>query len=97
MCYLNYKDGADFSWHDLLVEANGMVFDLLVFGILLSLYEALKEKREKIERLMEEIEDYRDWQGQEAVYRTVGAIRRLIDLKADRSKVSLHNCCLEHV
>lgn len=33
MCFLDYRDDK-FDWHDLLVEANGMVFDLLIFGIL---------------------------------------------------------------
>jgi hypothetical protein len=47
MCAFNSKDGANFQWHDILVEANGMFFDLLVFGVLLSIYEALREKKEK--------------------------------------------------
>lgn len=90
MCLLNSMDVGPngFSWHDLLVEANGMFFDLLVFGIFLSIYEASKEKKEKIERLNEEIDDYRGWDEKEATYRIVGAIRRLkregvnqIDLK----------------
>ena len=79
MCYLNSKDVGPngFSWHDLLVEANGMVFDLLVFGILLSIYERLREKRDKIERLHEEIDDYRGWDEKEAMFRIVGAVKRL--------------------
>ena len=94
MCYLNSKDDGPngFSWHDLLVEANGMFFDLLVFGIFLSIYEALKEKKEKIERLNEEIDDYRGWDEKEATYRIVGAIRRL---KRERvSQIDLRKCYL---
>jgi len=92
MCYLNSKDVGEngFSWHDLLVEANGMVFDLLVFGILLSVYEALREKKEKIERLHEEIDDYRGWDEKEAIYRIVGAIKRLKKLGV--SNIDLNNC-----
>ncbi|MFN0034656.1 MAG: pentapeptide repeat-containing protein [Saprospiraceae bacterium] len=93
MCYLNFRDGANFSWHDLLVEANGMVFDLFVFGILLSVYEALKEKKEKIARLHEEIDDYRGWDEKEAMYRIVGAVRRLNKLKV--SKMVLAMCYLK--
>lgn len=94
MCYLNSKDVGEngFSWHDLLVEANGMVFDLLVFGILLSIYEALREKKEKIERLYEEIDDYRGWDEKEAMFRIVGAVRRLNKLQV--SSVLLYNCWL---
>lgn len=94
MCFLNYKDGADFSWHDLLVEANGMVFDLLVFGVLLSIYERLREKRDKIERLHEEIDDYRGWDEKEAMYRIVGAIKRLN--KVGVSKIDLNACFLSN-
>lgn len=93
MCFLNYKDGADFSWHDLLVEANGMVFDLLVFGVLLYAYEAWREKRDKIERLREEIDDYRGWNEKEATFRIVGAVRRLNKLGVKR--INLKNCYLK--
>ena len=95
MCYLNSKDVGEngFSWHDLLVEANGMVFDLLVFGILLSIYEALREKRDKIERLQEEIDDYRGWDEKEATFRIVGAVKRLNRLGV--SEVKLNGCFLQ--
>lgn len=93
MSFLNYKDGADFSWHDLLVEANGMVFDLLVFGILLSIYEKLREKRDKIERLHEEIDDYRGWDEMEASYRIAGAVRRLNKLGV--TNINFDSCLLE--
>lgn len=92
MCFLNYKDGARFKWHDLLVEANGMFFDLLVFGILLSIYEALREKKERIERLHEEIDDYRGWDEKEAMYRIVGAVKRLNKLGI--SNIDLTDCFL---
>lgn len=92
MCFLNYKDGTEFSWHDLLVEANGMVFDLLVFGILLSIYEKLREKRDKIERLHEEIDDYRGWEEKEAKYRILGAMKRLN--KEGIYYTDLHSCFL---
>lgn len=87
MCFLNYKDGAEFSWHDLLVEANGMVFDLLVFGVLLSIYEKLREKRDKIERLHEEIDDYRGWDEKEAAFRIAGAVKRLSRLGVSEIKL----------
>lgn len=82
-----------FDLDGLLTEANGMVFDLLVFGVLLSIYERLREKRDKIERLHEEIDDYRLWDEEEATYRIVGAIRRLNKLGV--SKIDLNNCFLK--
>jgi hypothetical protein len=96
MCWLNSKDGSDFAWHDILVEANGMTFDLLVFGVLLSVYESLRDKKDKIERLQEELDDYRYfWKGQEAALRTAGAIKRLSKLGV--TEIDLSGCFLENV
>jgi uncharacterized protein YjbI with pentapeptide repeats len=92
MCFLNYRDGVNFQWHDLLVEANGMVFDLLVFGVLLSIYDGIRAKRERIDRYLQEIDDFRDWKEQEATYRITGLIRRLN--KEGVSKINLKNCHL---
>lgn len=88
-----YKDPDGFIWHDVIVESHGVLFDLLVFGILLSIYDALREKKEKIERLHEEIDDYRGWNENEAMYRIVGAIRRLNKLNV--SKIDLGHCYLK--
>ena len=93
MCFLNYKDGANFQSHDILVEANGMAFDLLVFGVLLSIYETLREKREKIEYSESIIEDYREWRGKGAVVVITGAIRQLN--KYGISKINLDFCFLK--
>jgi BTB/POZ domain-containing protein KCTD9 len=92
MCCLNSLDGSNFQWHDLLVEANGLVFDLLVFGVLLSIYEELRTQKEKIERLHKEIDDFRGWDEKEATYRIVGSIKRLNDLGI--TKIDLHDCFL---
>ena len=96
ICYLNSKDVGEngFNWHDILVEANGMVFDLFVFGILLSVYESLREKRGAIERLIEEIDDYREWDEKEATYRIAGAVRRLN--KRGVTKIHLTACFLSN-
>lgn len=96
-------DPEGFKWHDVIVESHGMLFDLFVFGIVLSIYEwfrerkeqterILKAKYEKIERLHEEIDDYRGWREQEAAYRIAGAIRRLN--RVEVYKVNLSECYL---
>ena len=92
VCFFNSEDGSNFEWHDILVEANGMTFDLLVFGILLSSYESLREKKDKVERLHEEIDDYRGWDEKEAMFRIVGAVRRLNRMGV--SKIDLSGCYL---
>lgn len=46
-----------FSWHDILVEAHGLIFDLLVFGLIWTVFEFFKNKKEKISAKKEEIDD----------------------------------------
>lgn len=90
MCWENSKEGGDFSWHDLKVEANGLIFDLFMFGILVTVYNAIRAKKEKIERLKEEIDDYREWHEKEARFRIMGLIKRLV--REGETKLNLQNC-----
>ncbi|MGY0393331.1 pentapeptide repeat-containing protein [Bizionia sp. KMM 8389] len=93
----------DFSYHDILVEFHGLVFDLFVFGIILTVYETNKSKKEKeeferkrkadlIERYTEEINDFKFWKSEEAMYRTRGLIKRLVKLGA--KELNLNHCYL---
>ncbi len=76
------------SIDDILVEAHGMLFDILLFGIILSIYnynqaiksERIKQKEDKkarITKYLDEIDDFRGWNEKEAVYRIRGIIKRL--------------------
>lgn len=76
---LDFKD-TSFRYHDILVELNGLVFDLLIFGILITIYDTAKEKKDKITRYKEEIDDYRHLENDIASFRVIGAIKRLLDL-----------------
>lgn len=89
-CLLLYFDKLDenFSWHDLLVEAHGMLYDLIVFGIILAIYDSLKNRNEKITRYKEELEDYRGWKGEEARFRVNGLIRRCNNLNFTNLDIS---------
>ena len=82
----------NFSYHDILVESHGLIFDLFIFGILLTFYETVNNKREKIERYTEEINDYKFWESEEAMFRTRGLIKRLVDLNA--KNLDLSHCYL---
>lgn len=62
---------------DIVVEAHGMLFDILLFGIILAIYDRITRHKEDVQRYQEEIEDFRGWEGKEAMYRIVGNIRRL--------------------
>jgi hypothetical protein len=94
----------EFSYHDILVEFHGLVFDLFIFGIILTIYESLKSKKEKlelkenkrlvlIERYKEEINDFRFWKSEEAFYRIRGLVKRLVDLGEE--KINLSHCYLD--
>ncbi|MEO0472580.1 MAG: pentapeptide repeat-containing protein, partial [Bacteroidota bacterium] len=91
------------NYRDIIVEMHGVVFDVFLFGVLLGVYDLVlrrrtEQKREKerqndlIDRYREEIEDYRSWQSEEAMFRIVGNIKRLSSL--DISGIDLCNCFL---
>ncbi|WP_136468998.1 pentapeptide repeat-containing protein [Flagellimonas onchidii] len=90
---------------NLIVELHGVLGDLLIFGIVLSIYDNYKnqkrdiekqseERRLKIERLEEEIDDYREWEEKEAMYRIRGNIRRL--QKLNHHENDLKSCYLPY-
>ena len=74
--------GLDFffepSFKDILVEAHGLIFDLLLFGIIILAVDLWREKRERVTRHQEELDDYRGWHEPEASYRIAGLIKRLL-------------------
>ncbi|TBW25544.1 pentapeptide repeat-containing protein [Gramella sp. KN1008] len=93
-----------FNFHDILVELHGLIYDLFVFGVVLTFYEtnrerktlkekAEKDKNEKIERYREEINDFRFWKSDEAKFRISGLVKRLINL--DEKKLDLSHCFLQ--
>ena len=90
--FLDQNDD-QFSWHDIIVEFHGLIFDLVVLGILLTIYENINDKKEKINRYSEEIDDFRHWKSDEAKFRIIGNIKRLYDLGV--TKFNLMNCYLK--
>lgn len=91
MYWLDVND-TNFSWHDIKVEAHGVIFDLVVFGILWSFYDALRLKQERIQKYENEIDDFRGWDEKEAMYRITGNIRRLN--RNGIKKINLSSCFL---
>lgn len=82
-----------FNKHDIIVESHGLVFDLIVFGILITIYESIDSKNERIKRYREELEDFYGWESEDAKYRVKGIIKRLVKLKAQ--KIDLSGCSVE--
>ena len=60
-----------------LAEAHGMIFDIAVIGILIFWLNKTGEKRARIRAYIDEIDDFRLWESEEAAFRTVGNIKRL--------------------
>ena len=82
-------------YENLLVEAHGMIFDLLIIGILLVWLNKIGEKRLRIRRYQEEIDDFRHWINEEASFRIAGDVKRLN--KDGVFNIDLYNCYLKNV
>lgn len=62
---------------NIMAEAHGMLFDLLVIGWFLFWLNRLAEQRVRNNRYREEIDDFLGWASPEATHRIAGNIRRL--------------------
>lgn len=49
-----------------LTEAHGMILDIFILGFIYTFYENSRAKKEKIELLKEQLNDYNLWSGEEA-------------------------------
>lgn len=91
---------------NLLVEAHGVLGDLVIFGVILTIYDTYRNTQEekkrkeierevKIERLIEEIDDYKGWFADEAKFRIIGNIKRLHRIDS-LNLLILENCYLKN-
>lgn len=76
----------------ILVEAHGMLFDVAIIGILIFWLNKIGEERRRIKTYLDEIDDFRLWESDEAAFRTVGNIKRLNQNKI--YSINLVNCYL---
>jgi hypothetical protein len=74
-----FKPGDRNTWQNIASELHGLLFDVLLFGIVFVIFEKVRDKREIITRYLEELDDYRGWDSPEAYQRTHGLLRRLIN------------------
>jgi uncharacterized protein YjbI with pentapeptide repeats len=74
--YLNPAFRKDFV-SGVFIEFNGMIFDILLFGIITGLFLNFTEDRRELHRQQEIIDDYKKWDSDEAKLRIAGAIRRI--------------------
>ncbi|MEN0060890.1 MAG: pentapeptide repeat-containing protein [Myxococcota bacterium] len=62
---------------DVVVEANGLAFDVALFGVVILWIDEVRQRRERLRGYQEQLEDYRDWHTDEAALRTAGLVRRI--------------------
>jgi uncharacterized protein YjbI with pentapeptide repeats len=67
----------DEMYLNVLAEAHGMIFDILVIGILLFWLREQGDKKQRISQYKDEIDDFRMWESEEAAFRNAGNIKRL--------------------
>ncbi len=67
---------------DIVVELCGFFFDIILFGVILTIYGRWLERKRKIRNYHDQLDDFRTWKGEEGVLRKVGIIRRLNEMKA---------------
>jgi len=82
------------TWKGILIEAHGMILDIIVIGILVSIISKQREKTLEIRRYIEEIDDYRGLKSREAIHRVAGLIKRLTN-KYSYTRINLENCVLQ--
>ena len=64
------------------VEGFGFLMDIILFGLLWSVFDVYRKRRTKIRGYQDELVDYIPWEAQEGVLRKVGLIKRLNELRA---------------
>ena len=74
------RNDSSFNKHDILVEAHGLVFDLVVFGLIITIFDFFRTRKEKRIRLNEEIEDLIDWKCEESKFKILAKIKRLYEI-----------------
>lgn len=84
---LDFND-PEFSWHNILVEAHGLIFDLLIFGLLWTVFEFYKSKKEKIKSLTDEINDLIQLKTEEARVGIISKMNSLYDLGVSKFYIS---------
>ncbi len=87
-----YLNNFDQIKYDLLIQGHGMIFDIALIGMLLYWLNQNGEKRQRIRMYIDEIDDFRLWESEEAAFRTVGNIKRLNRHKI--YEINLVNCHL---
>ena len=91
----SFKYGYDGDFYkNILVEAHGMLLDILVIGIFIFALHKLGEKRLDNKRYHDEIDDFKFWESEEAKFRIIGNIKRLN--RNDITNIDISYCYLKN-
>jgi uncharacterized protein YjbI with pentapeptide repeats len=82
-------------FEQLLFSSYGMLFDIAVIGILITWLSERREQKHRIQSYVNEIDDFRNWVSEEAMFRTVGNIKRLN--RNSITEMNLVDCTLRNV
>ncbi len=66
----------------ILIEAYGLLFNIILFGIIITIIFNRQRRINRINYYKEEIDDYRGWESTMASHRLAGLLRRLSKLNA---------------
>ena len=80
---------------NVLLEAHGMIFDLIVIGVISTWLIKRGHKRQQIQHYKDDIDDFRNWSSEQAAYKILGNIKRLNKLGV--SKIDLSHCFLNNL
>jgi len=70
------------DWSGILVEAHGMLLDVLIFGVLLTWFDQIRNRENQIKNYHDQLDDFRHWDREEGVLRKVGILKRLNEMEA---------------
>jgi uncharacterized protein YjbI with pentapeptide repeats len=79
----------------IIYASYGMLFDIAIIGILITWLNERKEKKHRVQSYINEIDDFRNWASEEAMFRTVGNIKRLN--KNNITEMNLVDCTLRNI
>lgn len=88
-----YEEFSD-MYQGIFVEAVGAVMDITVFGIIITLFVSIRDRRLEISRQVELIDDFKKWNSEEARHRIAGAVRRLNRL--GRTEIDFNGIEISH-
>ena len=75
--------------YDILVESHGLFFDLIVFGIILSVYEEWRSRKEQLQRCIDEMNHLRYSKVKNAGQKAVVIALKMQSLKAKEIDLSV--------